>query len=563
MNTNRPLASLILMLAAVFAAQTALASSLYFDENGGGWADSKWTTVSNGGSGDGAWSAGSDAYFTSTPYQNNTMTIANNTSALSVGAFHTTGTGTFTINGSGSFTWTTAGEAFGINAGSTLEIDNVMNGNGGAYFSWTSGTGTLTLKGVNTWDSWTQIDSGGTVNIYNSQALGVSTSTSDANLFVGGATTLGFYGGTTITFHQGLGTWQPSGILPYVVFAGNTVAKISPVSLDCTATALSGYNGTHYSQFTCNGTADVIFDGTVSDNGGGFQLYGSGRLVMAGGSSTYTGWTDMTGGNLAIGASPNALGASGNHRSTLAFDSSSVTGCHVGSYGGNQTISSGQPSIYMSKNGSFNNTNTLTFNATYALDCGNAASSSLGLYNTADVIISGSVISANGLGGTTSSGTGTSGGIHLTGPGRIVFSCTTNSYTGDTALDTGNLKVTATSGTPAGAGTVQINTYGTLTGAGLVGPVSVNTNGAIVPGDYPNLGPANLNTGALTFAGGGHYFWEINAATGTAGVNWNTVTCGALTISATSALPFVIDVTTADRRQRPRPAGQFQPHQLL
>ncbi len=76
------------------------------------------------------------------------------------------------------------------------------------------------------------------------------------------------------------------------------------------------------------------------------------------------------------------------------------------------------------------------------------------MYNTADVVISGLIISANGLGGTTSSGGGANGGIVLNGTGRLVFSNGGNTYMGDTVLNGGILEVTSGTGTPAGGGAV-------------------------------------------------------------------------------------------------------------
>ncbi len=82
-----------------------------------------------------------------------------------------------------------------------------------------------------------------------------------------------------------------------------------------------------------------------------------------------------------------------------------------------------------------------------------------------------------------------------------------------------------------------------MTGNGSSDTVTSIRAAPSLPGDYPNLGPTNLTTGNLTFAGGGHYYWQINNATGTAGANWSTITCGALNITASSGSPFIIDVS--------------------
>jgi hypothetical protein len=60
-------------------------------------------------------------------------------------------------------------------------------------------------------------------------------------------------------------------------------------------------------------------------------------------------------------------------------------------------------------------------------------------------------------------------------------------------------------------------------------------------------GPGILSTGAEYWYSGGAYSWEINNATGTAGVNWDRLALsGALTISATAASPFTLRVIGLD-----------------
>ncbi len=151
----------------------------------------------------------------------------------------------------------------------------------------------------------------------------------------------------------------------FAAAASGTIGGSNPLTLsgpiNCGTTAYF---------LTVNNSADTTFSGTIADTGGGFQMTSgsTGRLIILNGNNTYTGWTDIMGGKLAIGASPNALGATGNNRATLAMHASSATGCYVGTYGGPQSVTSGQPSIYVAGNGSFNNTDTLTFTAPYALD---------------------------------------------------------------------------------------------------------------------------------------------------------------------------------------------------
>ena len=274
----------------------------------------------------------------------------------------------------------------------------------GGFFSSPSSEGTWVFNAVNTYSTKSTLgcDSAGSA-VYTigtgSVVGGVSSAFGTGTITFGGTTapgpTLRGQGASAITLNNAFS---------FTTANRGKIAGSTPLTF--AGSLAFGAAGGFY--LTVANSADTIFSGTVSDSAGGFQMTSgsTGRLVILNGNNTYTGWTDMAGGKLAIGGSPNALGATGNNRATLAMHTSSATGCYVGTYGGPQTVSSGQPSIYMDANGSFNNTDTLTFNAPYALDCGNGPSSTLGLYNTADVIISGLVISAGGMGGTTSSGAG-------------------------------------------------------------------------------------------------------------------------------------------------------------
>ncbi len=77
-------------------------------------------------------------------------------------------------------------------------------------------------------------------------------------------------------------------------------------------------------------------------------------------------------------------------------------------------------------------------------------------------------------------------------------------------------------------------------GAGSIGNVTVYGGSFIAPGN--SVG--NLSVSALTVEAGGGYNWEIEAATGTPGVNWDLISVasgsGTVTVDATSGLPFTI-----------------------
>jgi T5SS/PEP-CTERM-associated repeat protein len=79
---------------------------------------------------------------------------------------------------------------------------------------------------------------------------------------------------------------------------------------------------------------------------------------------------------------------------------------------------------------------------------------------------------------------------------------------------------------------------GTAKGAGnYAGGYSVQDGGRILFGNSPGL----LSSGSATWNGGGSFVFQINDATGVAGVNWgqNAIT-GTLTVAASAANPFTV-----------------------
>ena len=227
--------------------------------------------------------------------------------------------------------------------------------------------------------------------------------------------------------------------------------------------------------------------------------------------------------------------------SALDFYAATNAG-YMQAYGANQTVTC--PTRW-DNNINFNNDTTpytLAFSGT--MDYLSGASSSMGLNNVpgaGDVLVTGQVTATGASGGA-------DGGIILNGTGRVVYSNGNNNNAGDTIIRGPTYKVTNTSGNAAGSGTVKVSddssSCGVLAGTGIVGPVIVSGRGALAPGNYPFLTPGKLTTGALTLNGGGHYFWELNNVSGTAGSanGWSTLQCAALTISASSSSPFIIDV---------------------
>ncbi len=155
---------------------------------------------------------------------------------------------------------------------------------------------------------------------------------------------------------------------------------------------------------------------------------------------------------------------------------------------------------------------------------GNITNNATVVFNRSDASTYSGVIS--GSGAVTKSGAGT---LTLSG---------TNTFSGATTISAGTLKL---SGSAANSAFTVAG--GTLTGAGTLGALIVDDGGTLAPGNSPGT----LHAGATTFASGGTYLWEINNVNGTAGADpgWDLLSItGGLTITATNADPFTIDLTS-------------------
>jgi T5SS/PEP-CTERM-associated repeat protein/autotransporter-associated beta strand protein len=147
-----------------------------------------------------------------------------------------------------------------------------------------------------------------------------------------------------------------------------------------------------------------------------------------------------------------------------------------------------------------------------------------------------STIDTNKLGATFTGALSGTGGLAKTGAGTLTLNGT-HTYTGDTAISAGQLTLNGSAASSA----FTVSGTGTLGGNATVGALTVGAGGTLAPGNSPGT----ITAGNTTFAGGGTFQLQLNDATGSAGTNWDQLAVdGTLTLSATSANPFTLDLTS-------------------
>jgi fibronectin-binding autotransporter adhesin len=147
--------------------------------------------------------------------------------------------------------------------------------------------------------------------------------------------------------------------------------------------------------------------------------------------------------------------------------------------------------------------------------------------------------------------TGT-GGINKTGAGTLSLSGT-NTYNGATNITQGKLFVNGSLGNTA----ITISPGAFLGGTGSIGSNLTIGNGAILA---PGNSPGTLLGTTATWAGAGVYQWEINNALSAQGSDpgWDFLNLsGALTVTASSGTPFILQILGLDSLNAPGSVGNF------
>ncbi|MEO5713644.1 MAG: autotransporter-associated beta strand repeat-containing protein, partial [Luteolibacter sp.] len=462
--------------------------------------------------------------------------------------------GTLTAGG----TTGTAGELLVINNSATATIlDAAIANNGAGVVKLTqTGTGVLTLKQANTFTGDTTTY-GGTLNLSNGSALQNSTLNYSAGALVFDQSvatntfTLGSLSGTkavallnnattpaaiTLTVggnnanaiysgvlsgtggsltKTGIGTLVLTGVNTYTgatTVSGGTLqigdgvtngSLSSTTGIDTTGGTLR-YSQTNASATTVPAWANITGSGTVSLAVAGTSTtnrqWGGGNYTLASG---FTGSLQIDSGRLSINANgfggttavsvqnggQLALFAGGTYANTINF---SIAGSGYGEGSYESALRLGDTAAT-----TINGTVTLTGDATIAT----GKSSGTGATATFNGGIGETGGARNLTLGTGSTGTGDAKGTY-------VFNAA-NTYTGDTTVTAGSLRVNNITGSGTGTGAVSVAAGALLGGSGSIGG-AVNVTGVLAPGNSIE----SLATGSVTMNSGSSLGIEIQDTTG-------------------------------------------------
>ncbi len=285
----------------------------------GTWESTNWDTTDELGTSSTAnWVESSTALFavntgTGTPPFLVTMNSSHTVAGIFNGSL-TPGPCSVTINGSGTMTIPSGVQSFDIVSPGTVAISNVIAGSGALV---ESGSGTLTLYGVNTYSGGTAIGSGCALTIAGAGKLGGGT-------YSPGITNAGIFDWASSASQTLSGPFSGAGTLiqgggTLTLTATNTYTGGTTISSGKTLTVSGGGklgNGTYSANITNNGTFNYngtnsqTLNGTISGTGSLAVNPGGnlGNLLYLNGANTYTGSTTIADAGQIIITSDSSLG---------------------------------------------------------------------------------------------------------------------------------------------------------------------------------------------------------------------------------------------------------------
>jgi autotransporter-associated beta strand protein len=460
-----------------------------------------------------------------------------------------------TINGLYGTGGTNLGSKTLIVQGATQPVaySGAMSGTGGALTY--SGTGTLTLDGLNTYTGATTVSSG-TLQIGDATYTGSSAyiTSSTGNISVASGATLSVYGQT---FNGASNTASNAGTVQFLGGAGSGASTnfttntglldISSATAGVSIAGIGSTSGTGAVHLGANtlsiGANTSAISGIVSGAGGGLTYAGGTNTLTLSGVNTYSGLTTVTSGTLALAGSGSIASSAVDDNGTFDISGATAATTISGLYGtgtvslGNQTLTvqgATQPSAY---SGVMSGTGALTYSGT-----GTLTLAGLNTYTGATTVSSGTLQ----IGDATHTGsnayiTSSIGDIAVaSGATLSVYGQTFNGAT-NTASNAGTVEFLG--GVGSGASTNFTTNTGILdissatAGVSIAGIGSTSGTGAVHLGANTLSIGANTsaisgiisgNGGGVTYAGGGNTLTlsGANTYTGT-----TTVTSGAVALT--------------------------------
>ena len=430
--------------------------------------------------------------------------------------------------------------SYNLNSAITLGNTTTITGDGNASFTISgaisgaaglnkSGASVVTLSGANSYTGNTSIN-GGVVKISAANNLGDATQATN-----------------TISLSNGATLDSTAGTYDLGVNRAITLNGPGTIQSDAGVLTVSGNVANGANLLTVTGAGGTTISGVISGTAGGVSKTGAGTLTLSG-ANTYAGNTSINGGTLNLG-SAGALGGGGNISfggGTLQFSAANQNDYSpliANSAGAVKIDTNSQNIIFATplaatNTGGFTKTGagTLTFNAANAYTGTTTVTGGTLAYGVSDATGSGDV-AVNGAGAVLDLGadhTDTVGTVTVDGGGSITGTgVSALTSTGTYEMKNGTVTAILAGAVPLNkttAGTVTLSGANTYTGNTTINGGVLKISAANNLGDGSATNTISLNNGATLNSTGGTYALGINRVITLNGIGTIQTDAGVLTV---------------------------------